>query len=65
VPNAPLAQQSFWTHPMELQGDMGQVECHFFSFGDSVSVVQHRCIVCAKRSIGSAIILIAPNGTQG
>ena len=27
-----------WTHPMELLDDMGHVESHFFSFGDSVSV---------------------------
>ena len=26
------------THPMELLGDMGHVESHFFLFGDSVSV---------------------------
>ena len=27
-----------WMHPMELLGDMGHVESHFFLFGDSVSV---------------------------
>ena len=27
-----------WTHPMELLGDKGHVESHFFLFGDSVSV---------------------------
>ena len=32
------AQKSFWMHPMELLGDMGHVESHFFHFGDSVSV---------------------------
>jgi hypothetical protein len=26
VPNVPSAQQSFWTHPMELLGDVGHVE---------------------------------------
>ena len=26
------------THPMKLLGDVGQVESHFFLFGDSVSV---------------------------
>ena len=36
--NVPLAQQLFWTHPMELQGDVGHVEFHFFPFGDSGSV---------------------------
>jgi hypothetical protein len=38
VPNVPLAQKSFWTHPMELLGDMGHVEYHFSPFGGSVSV---------------------------
>jgi hypothetical protein len=23
VPNVPQPQKSFWTHPMELQGDVG------------------------------------------
>ena len=27
-----------WMHPMELLGDMGHMESHFFPFGDSVSV---------------------------
>ena len=27
-----------WTHSMELLGDVGHVESHFFLFGDSVSV---------------------------
>ena len=36
--NVPLDQKSFWTHPMELLGDVGHVESHFILFGDSVSV---------------------------
>ena len=47
---------------MELLGDVGLVESHFFLFGDSVSVGD-RCTVCAKRTIGSEIILDAPFGT--
>ena len=31
-------EKSFWMHPMELLGDVGHVESHFFLFGDSVSV---------------------------
>jgi hypothetical protein len=38
VKNIPQPQKSFWTHPMELQGDLGPVECHFGPFGDSVGV---------------------------
>ena len=29
APNVPLAQKSFWTHPMVLLGDVGQLECCF------------------------------------
>ena len=36
--NVPLAQKSFWTHLMELLGDVGYVDSCFFPFGDSVSV---------------------------
>jgi hypothetical protein len=28
----------FWTHPMEVLGDVGHVESHFFPFGDNISV---------------------------
>jgi hypothetical protein len=38
VPNVSLAQKSFWTHPMERLGDVGNVESHFGPFGGSVSV---------------------------
>ena len=34
----PLAQKSFWTHPLELLGAVGHVESHFFPFGDNVNV---------------------------
>ena len=36
--NVPLDQKSFWTHPMEILGDVGHVESHFSPFGDNVSV---------------------------
>ena len=36
--DVPLDQKSFWTHPMELLGDVGHVESHFIPFGDNVSV---------------------------
>jgi hypothetical protein len=44
--------------------DEPQVEACFGRFGDSVSVGQDRCTVCAKHTIGSEIILDAPNGTS-
>ena len=38
---------------MELLGDVGHVESHFFPFGDSVSVGAKRFMVYARRTIGS------------
>jgi hypothetical protein len=38
MPNVPLAQKSFWTHLMELLGDVGHVESHLGLFGDIFSV---------------------------
>jgi hypothetical protein len=51
-------------HLMELLGDMGHVESHFGLLGESFSVRQDRCTVCAKRTIVSKIILDAPDGTH-
>ena len=48
---------------MELLGDIDLVESNVGLFGDSVVSVQDRCTVCAKRTIGSKIILDAPDGT--
>ena len=33
-----MASKIIWTHPMELLGDVGHVECHLGPFGDNVSV---------------------------
>jgi hypothetical protein len=38
APSVLEAQISFWTHRMELLGDMGHVVSRFGPFGDSVSV---------------------------
>ena len=48
---------------MELLGDKGHMESDFFSFGDSVISVQDMCMVCAGRTVGSEIVLDAPDGT--
>jgi hypothetical protein len=37
-PNVPQGLKSFWTHMMELLGDVGHVESRFCPFGDGVSV---------------------------
>ena len=58
-----MAQKSFWTLQMVLQGDEAQVEAHFGPLGDSVNLDADRCTVCAKRTIGSEIVLDAPHGT--
>jgi hypothetical protein len=63
VPNVPQPQKLFWTHPMELQGEVGHVESRFGSFEDSVSQTQDGCTVYAKLTIGSEIVLDAPDGT--
>ena len=49
--------------PIELLGDMGHVEPHFFLFGDSLVSVQDRCMVCARHTIGSGIVWDAPDDT--
>ena len=54
---------SFWTHPMELLGDVGHVESCSVRLEMVLVLVQDRCTVCAKRTIGSDIVLAAPDGT--
>ena len=63
MPNVPLAQKSFWTHPMVLLRDEAQVEARFGPLGDSANLDADRCMVCAKRTLGSKIILDALDGT--
>jgi hypothetical protein len=36
--NVPLAQESFWMHPIVVLGDEAQVKAHFFLFGDSANL---------------------------
>ena len=48
---------------MELLGDVGHGESCFGPFGDSVSSVQDRCTVCFELTVGSEIVLDAPDGT--
>ena len=33
-----IGSEIIFMHPMELLGDVGHVESHFFPFGDNVSV---------------------------
>ena len=48
---------------MELLGDVGHVESHFGRLETVLVSAQDRCMVCAKRTICSEIVLNAPNGT--
>jgi len=48
---------------MELQGDVGHVESHSVRLGMVLVLVQDRCTVCAERTMGSEIVLDAPDGT--
>ena len=48
---------------MELLGDMGHVESRSVRFEMVLVLVQDRCTVCAKRTIGSDIVLDVPDGT--
>ena len=48
---------------MELLGDVGLVESRSVHLEMVLVLVQDRSTVCAKRIIGSDIILDAPDGT--
>ena len=48
---------------MVLLGDEAEVEDPFDPFGDSANLDIDSCMYCAKRTIGSEIILGASNGT--
>ena len=48
---------------MDLLGDVGQVESRFSLFGYSVSLCKIGARFRVKHTIGSEIVLDAPNGT--
>jgi hypothetical protein len=54
-------RKSFRTHPTELFGAVSHVESRFDPFGVLVSMQDS--MVCAKLTVGSKIILDAPDGT--
>ena len=49
---------------MVLLRDEAQVEARFYPLGDSANLDADRRLVCAKRTIGSEIILDVPHGTR-
>ena len=48
---------------MELLDDVGHVESRSVCLEIVLVLMSDRCTVCAKRSIGSDIVLDAPDGT--
>ena len=48
---------------MELLGDVGHVESRSVCLEMVLVLVQDRCTICTKYTIGSDIILDAPDGT--
>jgi hypothetical protein len=46
-----------------LLGDEAQVGASFVSWEMVVNLMQDRCVLCAKHTIGSEIILDTPNRT--
>ena len=48
---------------MVLLGDVGHVESCSVRLEMVLELVQDWCTICAKRTIGSDIVLDAPNGT--
>ena len=48
---------------MELLGDVGHVESRSVRLEIMLILTQDRCTVCAERTIGSDIVLDAPDGT--
>jgi hypothetical protein len=49
---------------MELLGDVGHVELVLVHLETVLVLVQDRYTVCAKRTIGSEIVLDAPSDTS-
>ena len=48
---------------MELLGDVGHVESRSVRLEMVLVLMLDRCTVCTKQTIGSDIVLDAPNGT--
>ena len=57
------AHKSFWPHSMVPLGDEAQVGAHFGHSDMVLILMQDRCTVSVECTIGTAIILDAPDGT--
>jgi hypothetical protein len=48
---------------MVLLGDEAQLDARFGLFGDRLTLMPDRCTVCAERTVGSEIVLDAPDAS--
>ena len=48
---------------MVILGDVGPMESRLVRLEMVLVLVQDKCTVCAKRTVGSDIVLDAPDGT--
>jgi hypothetical protein len=65
VPNVPRARKSFWPHPMDILGDVGQMEAHFGPLEVVLINSQDRCTVCDEHAIGLETFWAQPMELQG
>jgi hypothetical protein len=63
VSNVPSDQKSYWAHSMELLGEWVMWSLVSVRLETVLVSVQYRCTVCAKCTIGSEIVLDAPDDT--
>jgi hypothetical protein len=49
---------------MVALGDVGHVESRFGQFGEVLVSVEDRCMICAKHTVGSEIVLDTPDTTR-
>jgi hypothetical protein len=63
VPKVPLAQKSFWMHPIVLLGDKPKWNLGSVCLEIALILTQDRCTVYTEHTIGLKIILDAPDGT--
>ena len=59
-----MAQKSFWTNQMVLLGARLKWKLVSVRLDIVLIFTQDRCTVCAERTIGSEIVLDAPDGTS-
>jgi hypothetical protein len=57
------SQKLLWTYPMVLLGDEAQVEACFGPFGDSANLDATYVLSLRQTTIGSEVVLDAPDGT--